>query len=166
MSCGEEYPTIYINPDQYLETEIGRVFTTERNKLAWEHAFDELSLAVRASPAPKTLYVVVGVQGAGKTTWVQSNQSLLANCVVFDAALPAKAHRAKILTIAAAAGVSTTAVWVNAPLGLALSRNRLRAPDKRVPEAAIRSVFSLLEPPSTDEGFNQVIEVPAFEAYG
>lgn len=159
-------PAIHINPDDYLETEGGRVFTAERNALAWERAFADLSLALRGGANPKSLYVVMGVQGAGKTTWVQSNQELLTNSVVFDAALPAKSHRAKVLAIASALGAPAIAVWVNAPLEVALIRNQLRAPDKQIPEAAVRSVFSMLEPPSIEEGFIQVIEVPAHDTRG
>ena len=151
-------PAIYINPDTYLETERGRVFTTERSERAWQRAFSELSIAL-CSGVRKPLYVVVGVQGAGKTTWVQANAALLAGSVVFDAALPAKRHRAKVLACAKEVESPVVAVWVEVPLEVALKRNQSRVPDKRVPEAAIRNVFSMLEPPSTDEGFIRVTKV-------
>jgi predicted kinase len=148
--------TIYINPDSYLETDHGRVFTAERNARAWKRAFSELAVAVGTY---KKLYVVVGIQGSGKTTWVQANQPLLAGSVVFDAALPGKKHRAKVLAIAEASGCSPVAIWVDTPLEVALQRNKFRASDERVPEAAIRNVFSIFEPPSTNEGFIRVTKV-------
>lgn len=157
---------IHINPDHYLETATGRVFTAERNKMAWERAFVDLSLALRGSSPPKTLYVVMGIQGAGKTTWITSNRSFLANAVVFDAALPARAHRAKVLAIAAQAGSPAIAVWMNTKLELALARNRLRPADQQVPVTAVHSVYSMLEPPSVEEGFTQVMAILADETSG
>lgn len=153
--------TRHINPDHYLETDAGLVFTTERNKLVWEQAHADLAQALRATAPPRTLYVVMGVQGAGKTTWGESNQSLLANAMVFDAALPAKAHRVKLLAMAVELGTLALAVFINTGLALALARNQLRSPDKQVPEAAVRHVFSMLEPPSPEEGFSRIIEVLA-----
>ena len=42
---------------------------------------------------------------------------------------------------------------------VALARNGERPGEERVPEAAVRSVFAMLECPSLDEGFVRVIEV-------
>ncbi len=47
-------------------------------------------------------------------------------------------------------------VWIRTPLGLALARNRQRRADRRVPEASIRSVDRLFEPPTPDEGSTTV----------
>lgn len=156
MAC-----SIYINPDSYLETAAGRVFTIARNKAAWARALTDLSVALTNKLAVERLYVVVGVQGAGKTLWVRSNERRLAGSAVFDAALPTRVHRSKILAIAKAANCPAIAIWVDVPLELALARNRSRPPDQRVPEAAVRSVFSKFERPSVEEGFTRVLVVRA-----
>jgi hypothetical protein len=48
---------------------------------------------------------------------------------------------------------------VQPSLEVALARNELRRVNHRAPEAAIRSVNSMMEPPSTVEGFAEIKEV-------
>lgn len=55
--------------------------------------------------------------------------------------------------------VNAIAVWINVPLERALEQNAKRAPDEVVPEVALRSVFGLIETPTLEEGFLEVIEV-------
>ena len=128
--------------------------------MAWQRTYEDLEQTLHDSSGSATLYVVMGVQGGGKSTWIQSQLQQLQNAVFLDAALPAKRHRTKALSLARAAGVPAIGVWINVPLELALERNSKRAIDERVPEDAVRSVFSLIEPPSIEEGFMEVIEVP------
>jgi hypothetical protein len=59
----------------------------------------------------------------------------------------------------AATGIRCVAVWIDTPLHLALARNSLRPTGEIVPETATRSVFGLLEAPTADEGFAEVIVV-------
>lgn len=155
---------IHINPDNYLQTDAGRVFTTERNKLAWEETYADLSKALASEQGFVSLYIVFGVQGAGKSRWIRENAPTLPNVIFFDAALPAKAHRAKALSIAKELGIPVVAVWIKSSLETALLRNASRASDERVPESAIRSVFSILEPPSLEDGYIKIIEVSNDEA--
>jgi predicted kinase len=157
----------HINPDHYLETETGRVFTPERSDGAWQRAYSALSVALSNAHARTELYVVVGVQGAGKSTWIASNINRLSvHAIFFDAALPAKLHRERVVAHALQCDVPAIAVWVNVPLEVALARNRERADDEQVPEAAVRSVFAMLERPTTEEGFARVIEVGLTETVG
>jgi predicted kinase len=151
----------HINPDHYLQTESGRVFTEERSIMAWQRTYEDLEQTLRDSAGSVTLYLVMGVQGGGKTTWIQSQLRTRHKAVFLDAALPAKRHRVRALSIAKAAGVPAIGVWINVPLELALERNSRRSIDERVPEPAVRSVFSLIEPPSIEEGFVEIIEVVA-----
>jgi len=127
--------------------------------MAWQRTYEDLEQTLRDSAGSVTLYLVMGVQGGGKTTWIQSQLPTRQNAVFLDAALPAKRHRTKALTIAKSVGVPVIGVWINVPLDRALERNSRRSVDERVPEAAVRSVFSLIEPPSIEEGFVEVIEV-------
>lgn len=152
--------THVFNPDDALRTPEGRVFTAERNAAAWEHIYSELEAIMAAPNAEMCLYVVMGVQGSGKTTWVKEHrESLGAAAVILDAALPARAHRARALAIAARYDCRTVGVWIRVPLDQAIAQNASRPADEVVPESALRSVFNALEPPSRDEGFDRVVIV-------
>ena len=154
-----------INPDDFLQTPAGRVWTPERNKHAWAQAFTALRLALshpseRALPySLRPLYVVCGIQGAGKTTWIRNNWGRLAPCVFFDAALPRAIHRAPLVKMAEEAGTRAYAVWVVASVSQALSRNAQRTEDERVPESAIRAVAEQFEEPTVAEGFVNVLNI-------
>ncbi|MEO5618454.1 MAG: AAA family ATPase [Candidatus Eisenbacteria bacterium] len=148
------------NPDDYLETGAGRVFTPERNAAAWERVYAELESCFSAAAPETRFYLVMGVQGSGKTTWIHENAASLGPAAVcLDAALPARRHRTRALELAARFGVPAVAVWIKATLEEALARNLRRAPDQQVPGDAIRSVASLIEAPVPDEGFAQVLEI-------
>src|SRR5438105_10028697 len=149
----------HFDPDQYLETDAGRVFTPERSAAAFERAYAELADALQAAPPGATLHVVVGVQGSGKSHWVRANADRLgAGAYFFDAALPRAQHRERVVSIAKHAGVRVCAVWVRASLDIALARNQARRADHRVPEEAVRSVHAMMQAPSVAEGFDEVIE--------
>lgn len=154
----------HFNPDHYLETEKGREYTPERSAAAFEQAYARLGDALSQANASARLFVVVGVQAAGKSTWIDKNaESLGADTYFFDAALPRRQHRERVLEIAKRSGVPVVAVWVRAPLAQALARNEARRMDHRVPEAALRNVYAMMEAPSTDEGFAEVLEVSSGE---
>jgi len=154
-----------INPDDFLQTPKGRVWTPERNREAWEKSFVSVRTALTAllqeadTGQPPLLYVVCGLQGAGKSTWIKANGDRMAPCVFFDAALPRAKHRAPLIAIARDLGCAVRAVWINTPLTVALERNASRNHDERVPEDSIRSVNAQFEAPSTTEGFEEVKEI-------
>jgi hypothetical protein len=155
----------WINPDDFLVTPSGRLWTPERNKVAWEQAYASLTRVLSLVPADvlsrrtRDLYLVCGLQGAGKSTWIRDNASRLAPCVFFDAALPRAIHRLPVITIAHSAGAAVHAVWINASLEAALHRNSQRRDDERVPETSIRSVAAQFEAPTVSEGFVDVLYV-------
>jgi signal recognition particle GTPase len=68
-----------INPDDFLQTPAGRVWTPERNRRAWDQAYQALGAALMALKSQATaeqrprLYIVCGIQGAGKSTWIRQN---------------------------------------------------------------------------------------------
>lgn len=152
----------HINPDHFLATPDGRVDDAERGRAAWERAYAELAARLETVGAQGTLYVVCGLQGAGKSTWVERNAPGLGpRAIFFDAALPSVRHRSRALGLAAATRTPAVAVWINAPIEIALERNAVRPSDERVDEQIIHHVLEQLEPPSVDEGFTRVIEVGA-----
>jgi hypothetical protein len=153
----------WINPDDFLQTPSGRVWTPERNQVAWEQAYAQLTRAFSRIPTDaepngqRDLYLVCGLQGAGKSTWIRNNAPRLAPCIFFDAALPRAIHRLPVLEIARSAGATVHGVWIHAPLEVALRRNAQRRNDERVPETSIRSVAQQFEPPTVSEGFADIL---------
>jgi predicted kinase len=161
----------WINPDDFLQTNSGRLWTPERNKAAWELAFASLERALAETlPAHETprsldLYVVCGIQGAGKSTWIRENALRLAPCIFFDAALPRAIHRLPLITIARRFGATVYAVWINTPIERALDRNRQRSADERVPESSILAVAGQFEPPTISEGFAAVLNIESADGH-
>jgi predicted kinase len=134
------------------------VWTAERNTWAWSQCFDALPKALAAALATgDKLYVLIGAQGSGKSTWAESRRQREPNCVVFDAILVKRAEREPILRQARATGVPAVAVWFRTPLETCLARNAARPPDEVAHEQGLRNVFAALEAPSLEEGFVQVL---------
>ena len=147
-----------INPDFYLESDGRRIWTPERNKLAWDQCYQALEEECRQLALTGGMVLLVcGVQGSGKSAWIEKNAASYGPCVCFDAALPKVIHRRPIVDIAQRFGTLIKAVHIDVPLQLALSRNMLRRVDERVPEEAIRDVFRQFEAPTCEEGFAEVI---------
>jgi hypothetical protein len=150
---------MHINPDHFLETHAGRVTTRERNEVAWEQCFHALDLALHNANLGTKVYVMIGSQGAGKSTWVLKNSMTLAEAIVFDAILVKRSERKPIIDAAKAHGVQLVAVWLKTPLELCIARNAKRPSDEIVSERAILNVYAAIEPPSLEEGFSEIIEV-------
>jgi predicted kinase len=149
---------IYINPDSFLGQP--RIWSPERSKAAWERCYLQLSAAV-AEKAIERLYIVFGLQGAGKTHWIRTTSKTIIRepAAVFDAALPAARHRARAIEIALSGNVPAFAIWVHTPLNVALERNASRPEDERVPREAVESVAELLEAPTFQEGFSEIYRI-------
>jgi predicted kinase len=150
---------MHINPDHFLETEAGRVTTPERNKTAWIKCFEALDVALEGATSDAKVFVMVGPQGAGKSSWVRSNLRANHNAIAFDAILVKRSERKPIIDAAKAHGVQVIAVWLKTPLAMCIARNAIRPSDEIVDERAIRNVHAAIEPPELDEGFAKVIEV-------
>jgi predicted kinase len=128
---------------------------------------------------------MVGLQGAGKSTWVAAHLAgthvvvskdhwpnarrrearqrrlvaeLLAEriSVVVDNTNPSPVERAPLISLAAAAGVPVRAVFLDVPLDVCQERNDARTGRARVPEVGLLSTVAKLVPPSTAEGFTEV----------
>ncbi len=136
--------------------------------------------------------MLVGLQGAGKSTWVREHLAathavaskdhwprarrrearqqrvvagLLAagRSVVVDNTNPSPQERAPLVAAARAAGVPVRAVWVDTPLSTCLARNDAREGRARVPLVGVHATRARLVPPSTAEGFDRVDAVRAGE---
>lgn len=128
--------------------------------------------------------VFSGIQGCGKTTFyrerffdthvrlsldlfkTRSRENILLHaCVaaqqpfVVDNTNTASKVRRRYAQLAAAAGFRTTLYFFDCPAALALRRNAQRLGKSRVPDLAIRGALAKLEPPSHEEGFDQICRV-------
>ncbi|MCJ2123642.1 AAA family ATPase [Methylobacterium sp. J-077] len=151
--------SLVIDPDRFLETEAGRVWTPERNAEAWRLAYAALEQALAGGRIDQVV-IVCGLQGAGQSCGT-AGQDQDAGGISVDMALPGARHRAPIIAIARGHGVPVEAVWIRVPLEVALERNRQRRAHRIVPEASIRSVARLFEPPTHGEGFSEARIVEA-----
>lgn len=153
---------IRIDPDVFLQTPTGRVWSPERGKEAWLRSYDALKEALAAAERRgqrRRVIIVCGLQGAGKSSWIKLHGYRYSPCIFFDAALPGARHRRNISHIAKQFDAELWVVWIKTSLAIALERNAIRATDERVPEEAIRSVAEIFEPPTMDEGFDKIIMV-------
>jgi hypothetical protein len=60
---------VHINPDHFLQTSAGRVTTDDRNAAAWARCFKALDAALAEAKPETRVYVLIGAQGAGKSSW-------------------------------------------------------------------------------------------------
>ena len=155
---------MHINPDHFLDTADGRVWTAERNARAWEQCFAALATALKAAQPGARLYVLVGAQGSEKSTWARQFLEREPDAIVFDAILVKRSERAPILLAAKEHGVAAVAVWFRTPLEVCLARNAARPPDQVADEQGLRNVFAAVEGPAEWEGFVALMEVDGSRA--
>lgn len=63
----------HINPDHFLDLDREQSISREEGMAAWEQAYARLGEALHALGKTATLYVVFGLQGGGKSTWIAGN---------------------------------------------------------------------------------------------
>jgi hypothetical protein len=150
----------HVGPDQFLDLPNAVVISKEEVRVAWELAYAELTDKLTALGQCGTLYLVFGLQGSGKSTWIQSNAERLGPQVVFlDGPLPSQRRRARAIAIAKAVGCKCVGVWIDTPYAVAIERNALRPGLACIPKAAVLHVLGELEPPTLAEGFSEVLHV-------
>ena len=155
---------MHINPDHFLETPEGRIVTPERNALAWKQSFAALDDALRTKTSNSVVYIMVGCQASGKSTWARAKREDEADAIIFDAILVKKTEREPILLAAACHQVPAVAVWLQTPLEVCLRRNAARSANELVNAQGLRNVYAALEPPRLSEGFIRIVEVRYDEA--
>lgn len=105
----------------FLPTEFGRVISADLNRRAWILSTEALRNAMASRNRATALYLLVGAQGAAKTTWLRSNEERLGpDAVDFDAILVKRFERQPLLDILMAHSVPTIAVWLVTPLEICL----------------------------------------------
>ncbi len=155
----DEPTAVHINPDHFLGTAAGRVTTPERNAEAWKQCYELLDATLQSSDVVTKVYVLIGPQGSGKSTWARRKNIEEPHSIFFDAILVKRSERSPILVRVRERGVPAVAVWFRTSLADCLARNSARPTDEIAAEQGIRNVYSAVEPPSHSEGFTEVIEV-------
>jgi predicted kinase len=137
------------------------------------------------SPATPECVILIGLPAAGKSTLfkekyaathrhiskdlmpnvrnrVKRQQELIAAALadgvsfVIDNTNASRAERAAIIAQVKAAGARVTGCFLEITTREAVARNRAREGKARVPDVAIFTVAKKLEPPSEDEGFDEI----------
>jgi predicted kinase len=145
-----------LRPDDLLPKGEGR-WTRETVGEAFAACARALRDEVLPDPAIRTVIVMVGLSGAGKTTWC-ARQPEDPSTVVYDVVNADAARRAALAKRITAAGKDAVVVWVQTPITLCLARQQSRPPWRQVPEAAIRSSAINLRrtPPTLAEGWTRI----------
>jgi predicted kinase len=128
--------------------------------------------------------ILIGIQGSGKSTFyrerffdthVRINLDMLRTRrreqILFDACLaaqqsfvidntnPTKSDRARYIAPARAAGFRIVAYFFKSTVREAIQRNNQRKLKAKIPPAAIAATSKKLEPPSLEEGFDEIFTV-------
>ena len=149
------------NPKQPRQIDVA---TPERNAAAWKQSFAVLNEVLGEKTSSSVIYIMIGCQASGKSTWARRKCAEDGAAIIFDAILVKQTERVPILRAAAHHEVLAVAVWFQTPLQVCLQRNTARRVDEAVNEQGLRNVFNALEPPQLSEGFLRVVEVKPVDA--
>jgi len=134
------------------------------------------------------LAILIGVPGCGKSSYQRAKLSghvlvskdLMPNArdrdsrqlrlieqalqkgrdVVVDNTNPSRAVRAPLIALGRKHGARVVAYYFPVDIAVAIARNEQREGRARVPKVAIFTARKRMEPPATDEGFDDIITVP------
>ncbi|MDH5919289.1 hypothetical protein [Vibrio splendidus] len=149
---------VIISPDDYYMVN-GRYQgkdSSYRRKVAWGEAQDRLSDEL-LKPLPTTLFITIGIPGAGKSRWAKK---LLHNrrAVVFDSTNLTMADRHDLLRIAKSSAhkdLKVIAVCFPIAVDTAKKRNAGRTADRRILDNVIEDAVDKIELPTFHGPFGQ-----------
>lgn len=129
----------------------------------------------------KTLVILMGIQGSGKSTFYREylagdfvrvnldslksrnrEAELVWECLqngksfAVDNTNPTKADRKRYIPLAQCLGYKTVGYFMESKLQPCIARNNQRSGEKRIPETAIAATSNKLQMPSYDEGFDEL----------
>ena len=109
--------------------------------------YSYLESLFRDSTADTRFFIVFGVQGGGKTSWIRRHiESLGSSAIFLDAALPARRHRARALALARRFAVDCIAVCIKVPLERALEQNARPVLDEELPNSRFAAFSGYSKP--------------------
>lgn len=143
-----------ISPESYCYDARG-AYHSERLGWATARAYTAFKQALARSDVTHAV-IVVGLPGAGKSTYLAQN--LQPGVVYFDAVFARRSARSAVINMAKALGKPIEALWLQTPLAECMRRNELRPADRRVPKAALAAADLAVRqhPPSIAEGLAMV----------
>lgn len=128
-------------------------------KKAWVQALDTLRGELNR-PAEKTLYVMIGAPGSGKTTWSMSQHVSQGYSIIFDACCLTKSDRYDVLSLARQyANTKVVGVVICTSFLTLKKRNNTRETSKRLPLSKLSGMYELLEVPSIEDGDEMFDEI-------
>lgn len=129
----------------------------------------------------KTMAILIGIQGSGKSTFCKTmlsdeyvrinldtlktrnrEQQLLKDCistdqnVVIDNTNPTKADRARYIAVAKENGYRVIGYFMQSKLQECIARNNLREGKEKIPPTAIAATSNKIELPSAAEGYDEL----------
>ena len=129
----------------------------------------------------KTMAIMMGIQGSGKSTFYSKHLSkdyvrvnldtlktryqeslLIGECFLegksfaVDNTNPTREDRARYIALAKANGYHIIGYFMESKIKECIARNAMREGESRVPEKAIAATSNKLEIPSFDEGFDEL----------
>ncbi len=122
---------------------------------AFAQTFRDLKQAV-ASTQFKSITLMAGVPGAGKSTFVEKNND--PSVLYLDTVGARPGFRQSVINIARKAGLPVDIVFVDTPFETCVARNSLRSEGRKVPYEALERAAAHLKayPPTKAEGFRHV----------
>jgi predicted kinase len=123
-------------------------------------AFYRARLAATHEHVSKDLMPHVRHRGARQMALVEAALAA-GRSVAVDNTNPARADRAPLIAAGHARGARVVAYLLLTPVRVALQRNRAREGRERVPDVAVFAFAKRLQPPSVDEGLDEVFQVTA-----
>lgn len=120
-------------------------------------SLDDLRLMLSGRPFDLRYERMVSVMGDALLRVTLSRLNEWRRDCVYDATNVSRERRSPILALAREFDLPAVAVFTDTPMEVALARNRRRR--RKVPEEVVERFYRLLEPPSADEGFDEVVVV-------
>lgn len=151
-----------ISPDNHLYDGDSYVWSPERAAAAWDACYQQLRDVINTGDIHEVI-CLIGLPGAGKSTWLGQRVLQDPRVVYFDATLTSSPRRREMVQVirSCTKPVMVTAVWIDTPFEICRVRNDHRTPDRKVPEARMHEMhWNLLDnPPSPSEGWDMVRKI-------
>lgn len=145
-----------ISPDHFLVHADGTYdWTPSRVSSAWALTLTKVRDAL-SNPRYRRLVLLVGIPGAGKTTWLRSHAE--ADTIYIDATFTKRSDRTHMVHLVAELDRPIGVVLFSTPFEECLRRNALRTVDRIVPNEKMFELRAQLTdtPPVLSEGFDEI----------